>query len=74
MLNPFEFFTSRVRAGLHIVLSMDPADAAWPSRTESNPALFTRCSLHWMDTWSEAGGLLRTSTRTLIIVHALPSL
>ena len=55
MLSPFQFFTARVRAGLHIVLSMDPADPEWAARTEANPALFTRCSVHWMDGWSDVG-------------------
>lgn len=64
MLSPFDFFTARVKAGLHIVLSMDPADSDWPSRTESNPALFTRCSMHWMDTWSEEG--MRAVPRMLL--------
>ena len=55
MMSPFDFFTARVKTGLHIALSMDPTDAEWASRTESNPALFTRCSMHWMDGWSEEG-------------------
>ena len=62
MLSPFEFFTARVRAGLHIALSMDPADAEWAARTEANPALFTRCSVHWMDGWSDVG--MRAVPRT----------
>ena len=48
VMSPFDFFTARVKAGLHIALSMDPSDPEWPVRTESNPALFTRCSMHWM--------------------------
>ena len=55
MMSPFDFFTARVKAGLHIALSMDPSDPEWASRTESNPALFTRCSMHWMDSWNEEG-------------------
>ena len=55
MMSPFDFFTARVKSGLHIALSMDPADSDWAGRTESNPALFTRCSMHWMDGWSEEG-------------------
>ena len=62
MLSPFEFFTARVRARLHIALSMDPADAEWAARTEANPALFTRCSVHWMDGWSDVG--MRAVPRT----------
>ena len=57
MQSSFDFFTARVKAGIHIVLSMDPADDEYAARTESNPALFTRCSMHWMDTWSEEGML-----------------
>ena len=55
VMSPFDFFTARVKAGLHIALSMDPSDPEWPGRTESNPALFTRCSMHWMSEWNAEG-------------------
>ena len=30
VMSPFDFFTARVKAGLHIALSMDPSDPEWP--------------------------------------------
>lgn len=53
--NLAEFFTSRVKANLHIVLSMDPAHPSFGIRCESNPAIFTRCTILWMGRWSRAG-------------------
>jgi dynein heavy chain 2 len=61
-LSPFEFFTQRVKHKLHVALSMDPSDSQWAVRCESNPALFTRCSVHWMDGWSDVG--MRAVPRT----------
>lgn len=49
--SPYEFFVSRVRSNLHIVLSMDSTHPRFRSRCESNPALFTKCSILWMGQW-----------------------
>ena len=51
----YEFFVSRVRANLHIVLSMDPHHPLFHRRCESNPALYTRLSVMWMGSWTNAG-------------------
>ena len=51
----YEFFVSRVRANLHIVLAMDPLHPLFHRRCESNPALYTRLSVMWMGSWSNAG-------------------
>ena len=59
---PSSFFTQRVKHKLHVALSMDPSDSQWAVRCESNPALFTRCSVHWMDGWSDVG--MRAVPRT----------
>eukprot|EP00899_Mesostigma_viride_P029629 jgi/Mesvir1/9851/Mv22388-RA.1 len=53
--NLFSFFVSRVRANLHVVLSMDPRNPLYELRCESNPALFTRCSVQWLGTWQPSG-------------------
>ena len=49
---PYEFFVSRVRRNLHLVLSMDPSDPRFHARCESNPALYNRCNIVWMGDWN----------------------
>ncbi|KAK3283536.1 hypothetical protein CYMTET_8768 [Cymbomonas tetramitiformis] len=51
--NLYSFFTARVKKNLHVVLSMDPSNPDFVMRCESNPALFTRCSIQWMEAWSK---------------------
>jgi len=51
----YSFFTARVRQNLHIVISMDPENSNYQARCESNPALFTHCSVQWLDSWSASG-------------------
>ena len=51
----YDFFVQRVRANLHIVLAMDPSHPLFHRRCESNPALYTRLSIHWMGRWSDKG-------------------
>lgn len=51
----YSFFTARVRQNLHIVISMDPQNSNYQARCESNPALFTHCSVQWLDSWSASG-------------------
>ncbi|KDO32540.1 hypothetical protein SPRG_03015 [Saprolegnia parasitica CBS 223.65] len=49
----YEFFVARVQANLHLVLSMDARNDAFIRRCESNPALYTRCTIAWMGDWSQ---------------------
>eukprot|EP01116_Phalansterium_solitarium_P024805 TRINITY_DN91_c0_g1_i4.p1 TRINITY_DN91_c0_g1~~TRINITY_DN91_c0_g1_i4.p1 ORF type:complete len:4085 (+),score=2013.94 TRINITY_DN91_c0_g1_i4:171-12425(+) len=49
---PFQFFVERVKQNLHVVISMDPKSDDFQQRTESNPALFTKCDIQWWETWS----------------------
>ena len=51
---PYEFFVSRIRANLHVVLGMDPHHPEFLVRCESNPALYTRCTILWMGEWRTA--------------------
>lgn len=44
----YDLFVSRVGRYLHVVLSMDPSNPSFQTRCESNPALYTRCSMLWM--------------------------
>ncbi len=39
---------------VHIALSMDPTSSSFLLRCESNPALYTRCDMLWMGSWSNA--------------------
>jgi dynein heavy chain 2 len=49
----YEFFVSRIRKNLHLALIFDSATSSFVRRCESNPALYTRCQLQWVDTWSK---------------------
>ncbi|OQR98203.1 dynein heavy chain [Achlya hypogyna] len=50
----YDFFVARVQANLHVVLSMDARNDQFVRRCESNPALYTRCTITWMGEWSAA--------------------
>ncbi len=58
------FFVARVRENLHVVLSLNPQHPRFLIRCERNPALYTCCSVYWMDTWSDEG--LRFVPRVLL--------
>eukprot|EP00727_Mastigamoeba_balamuthi_P008574 m51a1_g4339 putative cytoplasmic dynein 2 heavy chain 1 isoform x1 (4695) ;mRNA; f:164362-180818 len=47
----FDYFVSRVRENLHVVLVMDQDNKEFQARCQSNPALYTRCSMQWWDQW-----------------------
>ncbi|GFR50179.1 hypothetical protein Agub_g12346, partial [Astrephomene gubernaculifera] len=51
----YAYFNYRIRRNLHIVVSMDPANDQFRARCEANPALFTRCSVQWIESWSIKG-------------------
>lgn len=48
----FDFFVSRIKVNLHVVLSLDCSDANFGILCESNPALYNKCTMVWMDRWS----------------------
>ena len=48
---PYEFFVSRVKKNLHVVLCMDPGHPKMLYRCESNPALYSQCRVLWMGEW-----------------------
>ncbi len=50
----WEYFLSRVAQNLHIVLSMNPLHPKFISRSERNPALFSKCQIVWLSDWSKA--------------------
>jgi len=48
----FEFFLRRIQKHLHVVISMDPTNDKFLVRCESNPALYTKCSILWFGSWT----------------------
>jgi dynein heavy chain 2, cytosolic len=48
---PYEFFVSRIRRNLHVVLIMDQNHPSFLYRCESNPALYAQCTVLWMGEW-----------------------
>ncbi|XP_052360063.1 cytoplasmic dynein 2 heavy chain 1 isoform X2 [Oncorhynchus keta] len=50
----FNYFAYRIQQNLHIVLIMDCTNSNFTISCESNPALYRRCSVQWMDGWSES--------------------
>lgn len=53
-INPYDYFTKRIRRFIHICVAMDPTSKSFDVRCESNPALFTRCTILWMGKWSRS--------------------
>ncbi len=51
---PYEFYVSRVRKYLHVVLCMDPGHPKFLYRCESNPALYSQCAVQWIGEWRPA--------------------
>ncbi|XP_075054902.1 cytoplasmic dynein 2 heavy chain 1 [Mixophyes fleayi] len=49
----FAYFTYRVQQNLHIVLIMDCTNTNFTLNCESNPALYKKCSVQWMEGWSD---------------------
>ncbi|KAG4054485.1 Cytoplasmic dynein 2 heavy chain 1 [Phytophthora cactorum] len=50
----YDFFVSRVRQYVHVVLGMDARNPQFVLRCESNPALYTRCAIVWMGEWNSS--------------------
>jgi len=69
----FDFFVARVQVYLHVVLSMDPSNPQFTARCESNPALYTRCSMLWMAAWAPSSmEQLANSTLAKVDADMLP--
>ncbi|XP_010008233.1 PREDICTED: cytoplasmic dynein 2 heavy chain 1-like, partial [Nestor notabilis] len=49
----FNYFTYRIQQNLHVVLIMDSTNLNFTINCESNPALYKKCQVLWMETWSE---------------------
>mgnify|MGYP001807110782 CR=1 FL=1 len=72
--NSYAFFSYRIRRNLHIVVSMDPSNEMFRSRCEANPALFTRCSVQWLEGWSVKGLQQIAAARLTELVESSPEL
>ncbi|KAK3576323.1 hypothetical protein CHS0354_039732 [Potamilus streckersoni] len=49
----YQFFISRVRKNLHVVLTMSPAGGKFRQRCRMNPALINCCTIDWYDEWDD---------------------
>ncbi|XP_030632529.1 cytoplasmic dynein 2 heavy chain 1 [Chanos chanos] len=50
----FNYYAQRIQQNLHIVLIMDCTNSNFTINCESNPALYRKCSVQWMEGWSES--------------------
>ncbi|KAM9359311.1 cytoplasmic dynein 2 heavy chain 1 isoform 6-T6 [Symphorus nematophorus] len=50
----YNYFSYRIQQNLHIVLIMDCSNSNFTINCESNPAFYRKCSVHWMEGWSES--------------------
>jgi dynein heavy chain 2 len=48
---PYDFFVARIKKYLHIVLCLDPGHQQFLYRCESNPALYSQCTVKWISEW-----------------------
>jgi dynein heavy chain 2 len=49
----FEFFVSRVKKNLSVVLSLDHKHPKFQQHCSQNPALFTKCTIIWSEEWAK---------------------
>uniref|UniRef100_A0A3Q4HAW8 Cytoplasmic dynein 2 heavy chain 1 n=1 Tax=Neolamprologus brichardi TaxID=32507 RepID=A0A3Q4HAW8_NEOBR len=50
----YNYFSHRIQQNLHIVLIMDSSNSNFTINCESNPAFYRKCSVQWMEGWSES--------------------
>ncbi|XP_037123246.1 cytoplasmic dynein 2 heavy chain 1 isoform X1 [Syngnathus acus] len=50
----YNYFSFRIQQNLHIVLIMDCSNSNFTISCESNPAFYRKCSVQWMEGWSES--------------------
>ncbi|XP_075905861.1 cytoplasmic dynein 2 heavy chain 1 [Nelusetta ayraudi] len=50
----YNYFSFRIQQNLHIVLIMDCSSSTFTINCESNPAFYRKCSVQWMEGWSES--------------------
>ncbi|XP_041850617.1 cytoplasmic dynein 2 heavy chain 1 [Melanotaenia boesemani] len=50
----YNYFSFRIQQNLHIILIMDCSNSNFTINCESNPAFYRKCSVQWMEGWSES--------------------
>ncbi|XP_056229968.1 cytoplasmic dynein 2 heavy chain 1 isoform X2 [Seriola aureovittata] len=50
----YNYFSYRIQQNLHIVLIMDCSNSTFTINCESNPAFYRKCSVQWMEGWTES--------------------
>ncbi|XP_076002176.1 cytoplasmic dynein 2 heavy chain 1 isoform X2 [Genypterus blacodes] len=50
----YNYFSYRIQHNLHIILVMDCSNSNFTINCESNPAFYRKCSVQWMEGWSES--------------------
>ncbi|KAI1893942.1 hypothetical protein AGOR_G00128840 [Albula goreensis] len=50
----FNYFAYRIQQNLHVVLIMDCTNPNFTINCESNPALYRKCCVQWMEGWSDS--------------------
>ncbi|XP_026994578.2 cytoplasmic dynein 2 heavy chain 1 isoform X2 [Tachysurus fulvidraco] len=50
----FNYYTHRVQQNLHVVLIMDCTNENFTINCESNPALYRKCSVQWLEGWRDS--------------------
>lgn len=68
----YAYFIHRIRAGLHIAVSMDPSADNFRQRCESNPALTSLASVQWVEGWSDRGMAAMASARLAAALKDAP--
>eukprot|EP00906_Rhabdomonas_costata_P001229 RCo001932 len=51
----YNLFLNRIQSNVHVVLLFDPEGPDYELRCQSNPAIYTRCGILWIDHWSHEG-------------------
>jgi len=69
--SPYAFFLNRVQRNLHVILSIDPTHPEFLVRGESNPALYTRTNILWLDRWSREG---MQEVPNMLLAELLPTM
>jgi dynein heavy chain 2 len=64
----FEFFVSRVKKNLSIVLSLDYSHPKFVHNCASNPALYSKCTIIWSEGWNK-DALLTVAKNELVDIQ-----
>ncbi len=51
----YEYFCNKVLRNLHVAICLTPSHPQFRQRTETNPALLSRCTTVWLGRWSNEG-------------------